>query len=100
MRVRLVGRHALSRREPIRNALSVRRDDLVRVRDQLDGARKRQALTQPLSRIYESVVHMHCNRLGHNPIVERRLLGLLLRAREAIAHRPEIISKRHGASLS
>jgi thiopeptide-type bacteriocin biosynthesis protein len=44
-------------------------------------------LTQPLSSLYGSYVHMHCNRLTLDQTVERRVLGLLLRAREAVSHR-------------
>jgi thiopeptide-type bacteriocin biosynthesis protein len=43
-------------------------------------------LTQPLSKLCESYVHMHCNRLGVDRTMERRVLGLLLRTRETITH--------------
>jgi len=43
-------------------------------------------LTQPMSALYRSYVHMHCNRLCPDPDSERRALGLLLRSREAIAY--------------
>jgi hypothetical protein len=40
-----------------------------------------RALTQPLSKLYESYVHMHCNRLSADNVTERRALDPLLRAR-------------------
>jgi thiopeptide-type bacteriocin biosynthesis protein len=57
-------------------------------------------LTQPLSKLYESYIHMHCNRLWADPSAERRALGLLLRARDAIAHRPEIRADSTATSIA
>jgi thiopeptide-type bacteriocin biosynthesis protein len=86
--------------EPIRNALSIRRAVIERVRVGLAEAENQQTLTQPLSKVYESFVHMHCNRLGNSLVSERRVLGLLLRAREAIAHKPKVAATRCSVALS
>ena len=58
------------------------------------------SLSQPLSKLYESYVHMHCNRLGLNRTMEGRALGLLLRARETIAHLPAAVSAAGAASTA
>jgi lantibiotic biosynthesis protein len=52
----------------------------------LSELEKEGELSQPLSELYSSFVHLHCNRLlGTDPAVERMVLGLLLRTREGLA---------------
>jgi thiopeptide-type bacteriocin biosynthesis protein len=52
------------------------------------------ALSQPLSRVYGSYVHMHFNRLGlgGDPSTEQRTLGLLLRTLDTISNRAAMYS--------
>jgi thiopeptide-type bacteriocin biosynthesis protein len=46
-------------------------------------------LTKPLERIFQSLVHVHCNRLlGGEPPTEQHVLGLLLRTREGLERAP------------
>ena len=65
-----------------------RRAALALLADRLAGIEADGALTQPPAALYESYMHMHCNRLGVDRNAEPRILGLLLRSLEAIAHLP------------
>jgi thiopeptide-type bacteriocin biosynthesis protein len=67
--------------------LSRRRAALRQIASRLAKMELEGALTQPLSKLYESYIHMHCNRLWDDHTAERRALGLLLRTRDAIAHK-------------
>jgi thiopeptide-type bacteriocin biosynthesis protein len=52
---------------------------------------KSRALSLPPSAIYRSLVHLHLNRLmGAEAASERRILGLLMRTRESLAHSPVV----------
>jgi lantibiotic biosynthesis protein len=98
--VRLLKDEYRSRREPLVGALrdparlgahvhrvlAARRPPIVEVSRQLANIEAAGALTQPLSKLHSSYVHMHCNRLWIDQTAERRALGLLLLARTAIAH--------------
>jgi hypothetical protein len=46
-------------------------------------------LTKPLPELFDSYLHMHCNRILNDQPSERRVLGLLLRTRETLARHPE-----------
>jgi thiopeptide-type bacteriocin biosynthesis protein len=85
---------------PIVEALSERTSAIAPIVERLAEIESTQGLTQPLSNIYESYLHMHCNRFGIDPARERRLLGLLLRARETIAHLPAVISQDEAVSMA
>ncbi|HWW00654.1 MAG TPA: lantibiotic dehydratase [Candidatus Acidoferrum sp.] len=85
---------------PIVDALSQLTSTLAPIVETLAKLESAHALTQPLSTLYDSYVHMHCNRLGVDPALERRVLGLLLRARETIAHLPAIVSPDEAASFA
>jgi thiopeptide-type bacteriocin biosynthesis protein len=84
----------------IGSVLASRRSALRQIVADLGKLEADRAVTQPLSKLYESYVHMHCNRLWADQSAERRALGLLLRARDAIAHRPEISSEPPDASVA
>jgi hypothetical protein len=44
------------------------------------------ALAQPVSKLCESYLHLHCNRVLHDPQAEPRVMGLLARVRDTLAH--------------
>ncbi len=75
---------------PVSEALARRRTTCRQIATRLTELENNCALTQPVSQLYDSYVHMHCNRLCPDQTVERRALGLLLRARDSIAHRPKL----------
>jgi thiopeptide-type bacteriocin biosynthesis protein len=75
------------------SVLASRRSALKPIVARLAKLELNRTLTQPLCKLYESYVHMHCNRLSADQTAERRALGLLLRARDAIAHRAEVTSE-------
>jgi thiopeptide-type bacteriocin biosynthesis protein len=54
----------------------------------LTSLEKSGELTLPPAKLYESYVHMHCNRLWAETAAERTVLGLLLRTHEAILRAP------------
>ena len=85
---------------PISDILSKQTAAIAPIADRLAKIEATRGLIQPLSKLYESYVHMHCNRLGIAPTIERRVLGLLLRARETMAHLPTIISENRAASMA
>jgi lantibiotic biosynthesis protein len=72
--------------------LALRRKAFAQIADRLAKVEADRTLTRPLSKLYDDYVHMHCNRLWTDHTAERRVRGLLLRARDAIANRPELIS--------
>jgi thiopeptide-type bacteriocin biosynthesis protein len=73
----------------IRDVCDQHRGRFAEVARRLALLESSQALTQPMTKLYSSYVHMHCNRLMNDPSAERRVLGLLLRARDAVAHQPK-----------
>ena len=75
---------------PVGQVLARRRSKLNEVATRLAELERNGALTQPIVRLYESYVHMHCNRLYADPSAEQRALGLLLRARDSIVHLPKL----------
>jgi Lantibiotic biosynthesis dehydratase C-term len=89
-----------SRSSPVRSATSNVRFTFTQVARHLVKIDAADTLMQPLSKLYNSYVHMHCNRLWVDQTGEARALGLLLRAREAIAHgSSELLSDRQAASI-
>ena len=78
---------------PVQEALARRRATLYQAGVRLAALEEAGALTQSKARLFESYVHMHCNRISADQAIERRALGLLLRAREAIAHHPKFGAK-------
>jgi thiopeptide-type bacteriocin biosynthesis protein len=74
----------------VAGVLEGRRAALAPIAARLATLQSQGVLTEPLSKLYESYVHMHCNRLCTDPAMERRVLGLLMRAREAVAHGPKL----------
>jgi lantibiotic biosynthesis protein len=70
------------------SAFARRRSMLAPVASRLAELHREGRLTEVLPRLYESYVHMSSNRLSADTALEHRALGLLLRAREAISHRP------------
>lgn len=82
---------------PIGGVLALRRPALAQVADRLARIDVARALTQPIAKLCDSYVHMHCNRLLADHTAERRVRGLLLRARDAIANRPDPIFERRVA---
>jgi thiopeptide-type bacteriocin biosynthesis protein len=71
---------------PVHRVLAERRSTIMQLSRVLTNIEAAGALTQPLSKLYGSYIHMHCNRLWLDQTAERRALGLLLLARLAIAH--------------
>ena len=84
----------------IADVLASRRSSIRQVARRLAEIEAAQALMQPLSKLYRSYVHMHCNRLWADQTGEARLLGLLLRAREENAHASPVLSDRQAASMA
>lgn len=82
---------------PIADVLAARKAALAQVVELLARLEATGVLTQPLSKLYFSFIHMHCNRLWADPTPERRSLGLLLLARSAIAHQTQTASERQAA---
>jgi thiopeptide-type bacteriocin biosynthesis protein len=73
---------------PVQEVLARRRSALCQVGARLAALEEEGVLTQPKALLFESYAHMHCNRISADQAIERRALGLLLRACEAIAHHP------------
>jgi thiopeptide-type bacteriocin biosynthesis protein len=84
----------------VAEVLARRRAALVQVVGRLARMEATHTLTQPLSKLFESYVHMHCNRLWADQSGESRALGLLVRAREAIARGPEILSNQQREAIA
>lgn len=78
---------------PVREALTRRRSALCQAGARLAALEEDGILTKSRARLIESYVHMHCNRISADQAIERRALGLLLRAREAIAHHPAFVAR-------
>jgi lantibiotic biosynthesis protein len=70
----------------VREALADRRAAVSCIAARLGQLDTDEVLSQPLSKLYDSYVHMHFNRLWGDQSAERRALGLLLRTRDAISH--------------
>ena len=71
--------------------LAERRNAIAPLAARLTQLMRRGAVSLPLETIFRSFVHMHCNRLLRADLDnEGRVIGLLLRAREAMAHMPRI----------
>ena len=69
---------------PVHQVLSLRTDAIQQPVSVLVRLDEEGNLTHPLSMLYSSYVHMHLNRLSSDPNVERRVMTLLLRARNSI----------------
>jgi thiopeptide-type bacteriocin biosynthesis protein len=77
-----------ARDSELRRILSVRRDAVARVAEQIEAIDRAAGLAVPLETLARSYVHLHCNRLlGPDPQAERVALGLLRRLRSALRHR-------------
>ncbi|WP_220191853.1 lantibiotic dehydratase [Ktedonospora formicarum] len=75
--------------EAMANSYLASQTPLLHVADRLEEALSRGELTQPVSHLYSSYVHLHCNRLlGINAKAERMALELLLRIREGLDKTP------------
>jgi thiopeptide-type bacteriocin biosynthesis protein len=74
------------REEALVPLFAIQKEALNPIAMRLSELEKKGELSQPLSELYSSFVHLHCNRLlGTDPAVERMILGLLLRTREGLA---------------
>jgi thiopeptide-type bacteriocin biosynthesis protein len=73
--------------QPIRDALALYHAESAAATERLVELDASNVLTQPASALYSSYIHMHCNRITSDQTSERRAMGLLLRARDAMAHR-------------
>jgi thiopeptide-type bacteriocin biosynthesis protein len=87
-----------SNNPPIIELFTNHRIALSHIATQLAALEARGLLLQPLDKLYESFVHMHCNRLGMDPTREQRVISLLLRSRDAIAHLPAGTAPLEGSS--
>jgi thiopeptide-type bacteriocin biosynthesis protein len=75
--------------EALARVFAARRAALAPIVGRLDESMERGALGQPKSKLYQSFVHLHCNRLlGSGSATEQQLIGLLLRTREGLAKAP------------
>jgi thiopeptide-type bacteriocin biosynthesis protein len=75
--------------EAVAQVLAARRGALAPIAQRLDGLTERGELGQPRSKLYQSFVHLHCNRLlGSDWSTERQVIGLLLRTREGLDRAP------------
>jgi lantibiotic biosynthesis protein len=73
----------------VAQVFAARREALVPVAQHLDALAKRGELGQQRTKLYQSFIHLHCNRLlANSGPMERRLLGLLLRTREGLDRAP------------
>jgi thiopeptide-type bacteriocin biosynthesis protein len=82
--------------EAVARALAARRQALIPVTQRLHALTERGELGQPMSTLYQSFVHLHCNRLlASDWALEQRLMGLLLRTREGLQTAP-----LHGSELA
>jgi thiopeptide-type bacteriocin biosynthesis protein len=69
--------------------LDARREALASVGARLAALEMQHALSKPLSSLYGSYVHLHCNRLlGLDHTAEEEVLGLLLRTHESLERAP------------
>jgi lantibiotic biosynthesis protein len=75
--------------EAIEQAFAARQAGLAPVARRLGELAQRGELGQPRAMLYQSFVHMHCNRLlGSGQATEEQALGLLLRTREGLDKAP------------
>jgi thiopeptide-type bacteriocin biosynthesis protein len=72
----------------VQAALHMRHDALASIADRLQALGVKEELTQSLDTICASYVHLHLNRLGLDPSLEQRILGLLARTRASLAKAP------------
>jgi thiopeptide-type bacteriocin biosynthesis protein len=69
--------------------LGSRRAALATIATRLAALEAEHALSKPLSSLYGSYVHLHCNRLlGLDHAAEEEVLGLLLRTHESLERAP------------
>jgi lantibiotic biosynthesis protein len=77
------------RGEAVAREFATRREAFAPIVQRLDESMERGELAQPKSKLYQSFVHLHCNRLlGNGPATEQQLIGLLLRTREGLDRAP------------
>jgi thiopeptide-type bacteriocin biosynthesis protein len=75
--------------EAVAGVFAARREALAPMVGRLDESMERGELDQPKSKLYQSFVHLHCNRLlGSSSATEQQLMGLLLRTREGLDKAP------------
>jgi thiopeptide-type bacteriocin biosynthesis protein len=75
--------------EAVARVFAARREALVPTTQRLYELTERGELGQPTSKLYQSFVHLHCNRLlASDWALEQRLIGLLLRTREGLYAAP------------
>jgi thiopeptide-type bacteriocin biosynthesis protein len=75
--------------EAVAQVFAARREALAPVAQCLYELIERGELSQPISKLYQSFVHLHCNRLlASDWALEQRLIGLLLRTREGLHTAP------------
>ena len=75
--------------EAVAQVFAARREALVPVAWRLSELTERGELGQLTSKLYQSFVHLHCNRLlASDWALEQRLIGLLLRTREGLHTAP------------
>jgi len=75
--------------EAVAEVFAARREALAPIVGRLDESMDRGELAQPKSKLYQSFVHLHCNRLlGNSSATEQQLMGLLLRTREGLDKAP------------
>jgi thiopeptide-type bacteriocin biosynthesis protein len=75
--------------EAVAEVFAARREALAPHNGRLDESMDRGELAQPKSKLYQSFVHLHCNRLlGNSSATEQQLMGLLLRTREGLDKAP------------
>jgi thiopeptide-type bacteriocin biosynthesis protein len=73
----------------VAGAFATRREAFAPLVQRLDAFMEQGELGQPKSKLFQSFVHMHCNRLlGIGQATEEQALGLLLRAREGLDKAP------------
>jgi thiopeptide-type bacteriocin biosynthesis protein len=75
--------------ESVAQVFAARREALMPAVQCLHELTERGELGQPTSKLYQSFVHLHCNRLlASDSSLEQRLIGLLLRTREGLHTAP------------
>jgi thiopeptide-type bacteriocin biosynthesis protein len=75
--------------EAVVQVFAARRQAVMPVAQRLHELTERGDLGQPTSKLYQSFVHLHCNRLlASDWALEQRLIGLLLRTREGLHTAP------------
>jgi thiopeptide-type bacteriocin biosynthesis protein len=72
--------------EAVREVLAERRTALLPLGERLAQLIADGACHQPLDVLARSFAHLHCNRLGVDPVAEQTVLGLLLRAARRRRH--------------